>query len=96
MLISGSATSDALSNSTITAANLLKGVEKSFVFGKKLLDTDYLDAVEAGNMATAASLVRKAAEAAGYNASNAYQGSLAFNGAAPSRNDRRRVSIFIL
>ena len=87
LLISGPATGDALSNSTITAANLLKGVEKSYDFGKKLLDAEYLDAVEAGDMATAASLVRKAAEAAGYNASNAYQGSLAFNGAAPSRND---------
>lgn len=87
LLISGPTTGDALSNPTITAANLLKGVEKSYDFGKKLLDAEYLDAVESGDMETAARIVRQAAEAAGYNASNAYQGSLAFNGAAPSRND---------
>ena len=83
-------------DNSIPLAKILKGVEKSCDFGKKLLDAEYLAAVEAGDMATAARLVRQAAEAAGYNASNAYQGSLAFNGAAPSRNDRRRVSIFIL
>ena len=78
LLISGPATGDALSNSTITAANLLKGVEKSYDFGKKLLDAEYLDAVESGDMATAARLVRQAAEAAGYNSPKLYHGTDAF------------------
>lgn len=86
LLISGSTTSDALSNPTITAANLLRGVGKSYDSGIKLLDSEYLDAVESGDMAKAQELVNKAAEAAGYDANTDYQGSRAFNGAAPVRN----------
>lgn len=75
LLISGSAASDALSNSTISAANLLKGVEKSYDSGKKLLDAEYLDAVEAGDMETAQRIVDQAAQAAGYTV-KAFHGSL--------------------
>ena len=64
LLISGSAASDALSNSTISAANLLKGVEKSYDSGKKMLDAEYLDTVEAGDMAKALHIVSQAAAAA--------------------------------
>ena len=63
--VSGSATSNAQGSPTlISGANLLKGVEKSYDSGKKLLDAEYLDAVEAGNMGTAKRLVREAAAAA--------------------------------
>ncbi len=49
-------------------------------------DTEYLNAVKRGDMETARAMVRKAAENAGYSANSDYQGSLAFNGAAPSKN----------
>ncbi len=49
-------------------------------------DTEYLDAVKRGDMETARRMVNEAAEQAGYSANSDYQGSLAFNGAAPSKN----------
>jgi len=49
-------------------------------------DAEYLDAVEAGDMAKAQELVNKAAAAAGYSGETDYQGTLAFNGAAPAAN----------
>jgi hypothetical protein len=50
------------------------------------MDASYLDAVERGDMETAQRMVDEVAERTGYNSSNDYQGSLAFNGAAPSKN----------
>lgn len=47
-------------------------------------DAAYLKAVEAGDMEAAQRMVNEAAKLAGYNSSSDYQGSLAFNGAAPS------------
>ncbi len=51
------------------------------------LDQKYFDALKTGNLAKAERLVSEAAQSAGYNSSSLYQGSLAFNGAAPSKND---------
>ena len=47
-------------------------------------DAAYLKAVEAGDMETAQRMVIEAARLAGYDSNSDYQGSLAFNGAAPS------------
>jgi hypothetical protein len=47
-------------------------------------DKAYMDAVEAGDMETAQRMVLEAARLAGYDSNSDYQGSLAFNGAAPS------------
>ena len=47
-------------------------------------DAAYMKAVEAGDMETAQRMVNEAAKLAGYNSNSDYQGSLAFNGAAPS------------
>lgn len=52
----------------------------------KSLDIPYLDAVARGDMATARRLVQEAAEHAGYLPYTSYQGSLAFNGSAPTSN----------
>lgn len=49
-------------------------------------DKAYMDAVERGDMKTAQKMVDDAAEKTGYNSDTAYQGSLAFNGSAPSSN----------
>ena len=51
------------------------------------MDADYLSAVERGDMATAQQMVMEAAKLAGYVSPIDYQGSLAFNGAAPMAND---------
>lgn len=51
------------------------------------LDAPYLDAVERGDMQTAQRMVLEAAKRAGYLSDTSYQGSLAFNGAAPVEND---------
>ena len=50
------------------------------------LDADYLDAVNRGDMETAQRMVNEAAEAAGYSTDSSYQGTSAFNGAAPWGN----------
>lgn len=50
----------------VSGAKLLKGVEKSYDPGVKVLDVDYFRAVEAGDMETAQRMVDEAAEAAGY------------------------------
>ena len=47
-------------------------------------DKAYMDAVEAGDMEAAQRMVLEAAKLAGYDSNSDYQGSLAFNGAAPS------------
>ena len=51
------------------------------------MDADYLSAVERGDIATAQQMVMEAAKLAGYVSPTDYQGSLAFNGAAPMAND---------
>ena len=50
------------------------------------MDASYLDAVERGDLATAQQMVMEAAKMAGYDTDTSYQGSLAFNGAAPDAN----------
>ena len=52
----------------------------------KEMDALYLDAVKRGDMETAQRMVEEAAEHAGYTTNMGYQGSLAFNGAAPAAN----------
>ncbi len=52
----------------------------------KEMDNLYLDAVARGDMAMAQRMVQEAAEHAGYLPDTSYQGSLAFNGAAPTSN----------
>ena len=52
----------------------------------KEADNLYLDAVVRGDMAMAQRMVQEAAEHAGYLPDTSYQGSLAFNGAAPTSN----------
>lgn len=49
-------------------------------------DKAYMEAVEKGDLETAQRMVNEVAERTGYNADSKYQGSLAFNGAAPSSN----------
>ena len=49
-------------------------------------DEDYRKAVEAGDMETAQKMLAEEAERKGYTTESDYQGTLAFNGAAPSSN----------
>lgn len=51
-----------------------------------LKDEEYLKAVEDGNMEKAQKMVNEAADAAGYSTDSSYQGTSAFNGAAPFGN----------
>lgn len=62
--------------------------EKVEVEGTKfsLKDEEYLKAVEDGNMEKAQKMVNEAADAAGYSTDSSYQGTSAFNGAAPWGN----------
>ena len=62
--------------------------EKVDVEGTKfsLKDEEYLKAVEDGNMEKAQKMVNEAADAAGYSTDSSYQGTSAFNGAAPWGN----------
>ena len=55
-------------------------------FSLRALDVPYLEAVERGDMETAQRMVLAAAERTGYLSDTSYQGSLAFNGAAPMAN----------
>lgn len=50
------------------------------------LDTEYINAVKSGDMKKAQQMVNAAAAIAGYNTSSSYQGTSAFNGAAPYGN----------
>lgn len=50
------------------------------------LDTEYINAVKSGDMKRAQQMVNAAAAIAGYNSSSSYQGTSAFNGAAPYGN----------
>ena len=54
--------------------------------GQEELDKQYFAAIEAGDMETVQKLVNEQAEKKGYNANSEYQGTSAFNGAAPYRN----------
>ena len=51
-----------------------------------LKDEEYLKAVKDGNMEKAQKMVNEAADAAGYSTDSSYQGTSAFNGAAPWGN----------
>lgn len=50
------------------------------------IDTEYINAVKSGDMKKAQQMVNAAAAIAGYNSSSSYQGTSAFNGAAPYGN----------
>lgn len=50
------------------------------------MDAEYMEAVNNGDMDKAQRMVVDAAKKSGYDSSNGYQGSIAFNGAAPSKN----------
>ena len=70
--------------------DLLNGVNPNdYISGNTEKNTDraYLDAVERGDMETAQRMVNEAAEKAGYSSNSDYQGTSAFNGAAPYGND---------
>ena len=51
------------------------------------MDTEYMEAVKSGDMEAAQRLVNEAAKLNGYDVSSEYQGTSAFNGAAPYGND---------
>ena len=74
-----------IDNSSETAK---KNGEKVDSEGTKfsLKDEEYLKAVEDGNMEKAQKMVNEAADAAGYSTDSSYQGTSAFNGAAPWGN----------
>lgn len=60
--------------------------ETSFRGVTPAMDAEYIAAVNRGDMETAQRMVNRAASMAGYDSSSEYQGSIAFNGAAPSSN----------
>lgn len=83
------------SNNSITVAKIAKVFETTKKNGEKvdgegtkfsLKDEEYLKAVEDGNMEKAQKMVNEAADAAGYSTDSSYQGTSAFNGAAPWGN----------
>ena len=78
----------ALSQSKGSAAKIDNFSETSKENGEKfsLKDDEYLKAVEDGNMEKAQKMVNEAADAAGYSTDSSYQGTSAFNGAAPWGN----------
>lgn len=78
-----------------SAANIINSFETTKENGEKvdsegtkfsLKDEEYLKAVEDGNMEKAQNMVNEAADAAGYSTDSSYQGTSAFNGAAPWGN----------
>jgi site-specific DNA-cytosine methylase len=85
----------ALSQSKESAAKIDNSSETTKKNGEKvdsdgtkfsLKDEEYLKAVEDGNMEKAQKMVNEAADAAGYSTDSSYQGTSAFNGAAPWGN----------
>lgn len=78
-----------------SAANIINSFETTKKNGEKvdvdgtkfsLKDEEYLKAVKDGNMEKAQKMVNEAADAAGYSTDSSYQGTSAFNGAAPWGN----------
>lgn len=78
-----------------SAANIINSFETTKENGEKvdvegtkfsLKDEEYLKAVEDGNMEKAQKMVNEAADAVGYSTDSSYQGTSAFNGAAPWGN----------
>lgn len=85
----------ALSQSKESAAKIDNSSETTKENGEKvdiegtkfsLKDDEYLKAVEDGDMEKAQKMVNEAADAAGYSTDSSYQGTSAFNGAAPWGN----------
>lgn len=83
------------SNQELSAAKIDNSSETTKKNGEKvdsdgtkfsLKDEEYLKAVEDGNMEKAQKMVNEAADAAGYSTDSSYQGTSAFNGAAPWGN----------
>lgn len=83
------------SNQELSAAKIDNSSETTKENGEKvdsdgtkfsLKDEEYLKAVEDGNMEKAQKMVNEAADAAGYSTDSSYQGTSAFNGAAPWGN----------
>lgn len=68
------------------AETLLKRIGASQIWKSEQRDAIYMEAVKTGDMKTAHSLVNEAAAEAGYSTSSSYQGTSAFNGAAPYGN----------
>ena len=78
-----------LTDAQQSIANLIQNFENPKIEPKnslRELDAPYLEAVERGDMETAQRMVLEAAERTGYLSDTSYQGSLAFNGAAPMAN----------
>ncbi len=78
-----------LTDAQQSIANIIQNFENPKIEPKnslRELDVPYLEAVERGDMATAQRMVLEAAERTGYLSDTSYQGSLAFNGAAPMAN----------
>lgn len=78
----------ALSQTEGSAAKIDNSSENTKKNGEKfsLKDEEYLKAVEDGDMEKAQKMVNEAADAAGYSTDSSYQGTSAFNGAAPWGN----------
>ena len=68
------------------ADTLLNRIGASQVWKTEQRDAMYMEAVNSGDMRSAQSLVNEAAAEKGYSISSAYQGTSAFNGAAPYGN----------
>lgn len=66
--------------------SLLKRLHATSLWKSENVDHDYLFAVKRGDMKAAQQMVNLAAERAGYTSSSSYQGTSAFNGAAPWGN----------
>lgn len=60
--------------------------QQGIKYSLKEKDSKYIQAVKDGDIETAQRMVDEAAKAAGYTDNSEYQGSLAFNGSAPSEN----------
>ena len=65
---------------------LLQRLHATSLWKAENVDHDYLFAVKRGDMNAAQQMVNLAAERAGYSSSSSYQGTSAFNGAAPWGN----------
>ena len=81
------ATSSASGSKDTTSNAEIQTNEQKFSLVTPEMDASYLDAVGRGDMETAQRMVLEAAKRAGYLSDTSYQGSLAFNGAAPVEND---------